>query len=511
MGHHVFISYRHEEDQRYVRKLADDMRANAIKPWHDEHVEYGDRWWRTIVEKIRTCAAFVVVMTPGSEKSEWVEQEILLAKDEGKLIFPLLLRGKRNPLLGSRQYVDVTGGQMPPKAFYDRLQRALPVAEQVTEQAPEGFRRPRHADSAEPIGLELHEASVFKPAENRALVRIFISPRQRIYLRRRGCSCILTVPGIIDAQQLAVHEFFVSEDSRNVVKTEEDLAIDGSGYFRVDVRASSADATIPKDYKDNVRLLFQCTPEGATQPIFSQEVELTWGEGPGRKTGGDWKYQWALPIAEQMTEQAEKKQSATTTSTHPVKKPIPKDVTYTVIDKHVVPNIKRSLDIRLNRKVTEDVLHSIAMKLKNSDPKSYERTFIVYYLPDMKVNAGGWAITHFTPDLEVRIIGLTVEQEQALKPEADDPSRDVIGTWLDESVIGRKITIFRKAGKLFMDTKYKNGSVDTIELVEKASPRGRRFDYKTDRGNGEYYLINGEGNLQEWDHDGHFLTARKFD
>ena len=27
----------------------------------------------------------------------------------------------------------------------------------------------------------------------------------------------------------------------------------------------------------------------------------------------------------------------------------------------------------------------------------------------------------------------------------------------------------------------------------------------------EYYLINSEGNLQEWDQDGHFLTARKFD
>ncbi len=44
----------------------------------------------------------------------------------------------------------------------------------------------------------------------------------------------------------------------------------------------------------------------------------------------------------------------------------PKPVTYTIIDKHIVPGHKRSLTIRLNRKVSEDVLKSIAMKLSES-------------------------------------------------------------------------------------------------------------------------------------------------
>lgn len=189
--------------------------------------------------------------------------------------------------------------------------------------------------------------------------------------------------------------------------------------------------------------------------------------------------------------------------------PIPNDVTYTIIKKHVLPGIKRSLDVRLNRKVTQDVLRSIAVDLKNSDPNTYERTFIVYYLPDMKVDAGGWATTHFNPDLEVRILGLTVEQEQSFKTEANDPSRGIIGSWLDERPsMGNKTTIFRKDGKLFMENKYTDGSVGETELVERASPRGRRLDYKNDR-HGEYYLINDEGNLQGWGKDGPFFTARK--
>ncbi len=189
---------------------------------------------------------------------------------------------------------------------------------------------------------------------------------------------------------------------------------------------------------------------------------------------------------------------------------IPDDVTFTIIDKNVVPGVKRSLDIRLNRKVSEDVLQAIAMKLKNSDPKTYDQTFIGYYLPDMQVNAGSWATTHFNPNLEVRILGLTAEQEEALKQQPADPSREIIGSWLDErSFGGSRITIFQKDGSLFMENKYKDGSAGTTEIVETRSPNGRRFDYKPDRGNGEYYLINSNGELQQLDQEGAFMTAKK--
>ena len=190
--------------------------------------------------------------------------------------------------------------------------------------------------------------------------------------------------------------------------------------------------------------------------------------------------------------------------------PIPKDVTYTIIRKNIVPGIKRSLDIRLNRRVSQSVLKSIAMKLKNSDPKPYVRTFIGYYLPDMKLNSVYWATTHFDPNLEVRILGLTAEHEKALLQQPADPSREIIGIWLDERpFFGSRVTIFRKNGKLFMENKYGDGSAGTAELSETRSQRGRRFDYKPDRGNGEYYLINDKGELEELDRDGVFTTARK--
>jgi nucleotide-binding universal stress UspA family protein len=122
---HVFISYA-REGQAYARDLAADLRKHGLGVWIDDRIDFGDRWWQTIVQAVRASAAVIVVMTPEAEESEWVEREILLAQREGKPLFPLLLRGREFPLLITVQYADVTRGQMPPASFYKRLARVAP-------------------------------------------------------------------------------------------------------------------------------------------------------------------------------------------------------------------------------------------------------------------------------------------------------------------------------------------------------------------------------------------------
>ncbi|MBL7183549.1 MAG: glycine cleavage system protein GcvH [Anaerolineae bacterium] len=146
MANHVFISYS-RKDQAYARKLENELRGRGFEVWIDDRIDYGDRWWRTIVRAIRTSAAFILVMTPDSEESEWVEREVMLTLDEDKPLFPLLLRGKKNPLIGNRRYADVTSGQMPPRDFYGRLRqvlRVLDVSEPVLPK-PRREKPPRPA------------------------------------------------------------------------------------------------------------------------------------------------------------------------------------------------------------------------------------------------------------------------------------------------------------------------------------------------------------------------------
>lgn len=198
-------------------------------------------------------------------------------------------------------------------------------------------------------------------------------------------------------------------------------------------------------------------------------------------------------------------------SKKPPAEPIP---TYKIIgenteDPFYKQRIKRSVDVRLAGKVSEGVLRTIAMKIKNADPNSYQRTFICYYLPGETVNKGCWATTHFDPDLEVRILGLSIEQEKTLKERPQNSSRKLIATWNESYFeLTRRITIFREDGKLFVEMKFRDGGIVKEEAVERRSAACRRFDTKKESDDFDgYFLIDAQGNVQHWHTDGQHETA----
>lgn len=107
---HIFISYS-REDIVFVRHLKQLLEAQDFPVWIDEtRLEPGQRWWQRIENNINACAAFIVVMSPAAEESEWVERELLFAERVGKPIFPVLLGGDYWPRLAEIQFVDMTRG-----------------------------------------------------------------------------------------------------------------------------------------------------------------------------------------------------------------------------------------------------------------------------------------------------------------------------------------------------------------------------------------------------------------
>jgi serine/threonine-protein kinase len=121
---HLFVSYS-RKDGDFVAALKEHLLQNGLQVWIDNHIEHGDQWFNQINDAIRTCAAFLVVMSPDSEASEWVQKEVLLAKRYKKPIFPLLLRGDEFPLLIDLQFADVRGGEMPNPDFHRRVTRTI--------------------------------------------------------------------------------------------------------------------------------------------------------------------------------------------------------------------------------------------------------------------------------------------------------------------------------------------------------------------------------------------------
>lgn len=122
---HVFISYA-RENLAYAHRLKDDLLKRGFDVWIDDQIDYGDRWFRVIEQAIRDAAAFIVIMTPDADNSEWVEKEILIARREGKPFFPLLLQGREFGILIDVQYADVTDQGLPPDDYYEELSKAAP-------------------------------------------------------------------------------------------------------------------------------------------------------------------------------------------------------------------------------------------------------------------------------------------------------------------------------------------------------------------------------------------------
>jgi len=176
---------------------------------------------------------------------------------------------------------------------------------------------------------------------------------------------------------------------------------------------------------------------------------------------------------------------------------------YEIIENTKLRQIKRSVVVRLNEKVSKDELKALAGHIKRLDAIQYDRTFIAYYLPDMEIGAGGWATTHYNPKLDVKILGLSKEAQDELENETIDPTRNVIGIWYDErAYVGAKLVFFKKNNETFVDTKYKDGSGSIEKLNTTTSANGSRFEEKTENDFGEYWLLKPNGTLRLFDKDG---------
>jgi hypothetical protein len=120
----IFISYS-RQDQAYVNKLVQALEREGLPVWLDDRINYGDKWPRVIEENLRKSQVFLLVMSPRSKNSHWVNCELALALELKKPIFPLLLDGNLWLEVRIIQTVDVQGYRLPPASFFDRVRSEL--------------------------------------------------------------------------------------------------------------------------------------------------------------------------------------------------------------------------------------------------------------------------------------------------------------------------------------------------------------------------------------------------
>jgi hypothetical protein len=107
----VFISYS-RNDEQFVRELAQTLQEHNVPFWLDSiQIRPGDDWIRQINAAIDHASAVVVVLSPNSQSSEWVQTELKYALAHMKPVVPVLIEGDPGKVipreLRNFQYVDV--------------------------------------------------------------------------------------------------------------------------------------------------------------------------------------------------------------------------------------------------------------------------------------------------------------------------------------------------------------------------------------------------------------------
>jgi hypothetical protein len=121
-GNAFFISYA-RPDKGYVVSLVEHLRAHGLPVWFDHDLELGTRWVQEIAGRIRQALAVIVIMSPASLRSEWVEREILEGQRCDRQMLPVLVDGEHFFLLAQTHFFDARDGSLPDGRVIDQLRR----------------------------------------------------------------------------------------------------------------------------------------------------------------------------------------------------------------------------------------------------------------------------------------------------------------------------------------------------------------------------------------------------
>ncbi len=90
MAGHIFISYS-KKDMDFAVRLVDDLETAGFSVWIDREIGGGEEWQQSIEENLDTAQEVIVILSPNSVESSWVQHEGSIAYGLKKQIYPILI------------------------------------------------------------------------------------------------------------------------------------------------------------------------------------------------------------------------------------------------------------------------------------------------------------------------------------------------------------------------------------------------------------------------------------
>lgn len=196
-----------------------------------------------------------------------------------------------------------------------------------------------------------------------------------------------------------------------------------------------------------------------------------------------------------------------------IKKPTSTIPKFTILKEDKNEQLKKvNIEVRLEKELDKSELKKIGLKLKKNRPQ-FDKFWIFYYLPEHSVGNGAWATTHFTPNLEIRILGATKESMQDL--DKKNITGNIVSVWKDnDAIMPSKIYLINENNSFIIKSLFaKNDFSNESEIIEKVvkSEKNGKIRFTSDNPHGEYYVLEKNGNLGLYNSDGKFKEAVKLE
>ena len=181
---------------------------------------------------------------------------------------------------------------------------------------------------------------------------------------------------------------------------------------------------------------------------------------------------------------------------------------YKILDDTVKEGIKRTVEVELPSRTDEPTLRELSDHIRSLSEVSAPRTYIGYRIAGSHHNQGFWATAHYDPNLVIKILGehASTHEQIARSPL---PTGEIIGTWLANWGYEYKITAYIKDGKTYIRRTYASGAPTDTPFQQSKTNSGIKLQDDDGKENGEYFIINPQGELEFWSENGNYYTAPK--
>ena len=170
---------------------------------------------------------------------------------------------------------------------------------------------------------------------------------------------------------------------------------------------------------------------------------------------------------------------------------------YTVLS-YEADNTSQWFKVEIPRKISVQELRSLAVAIKAEREDKRPHTSIFFSFPGRDNPEAAWALVEFEPDLNLRMLGTTIEEEKFMLAQPLPAHTELIGVWFYDADEPSRYTMYRTAQGVFLSTMGKEGGEGRVdEMVEKPTIRGRRrFQRKDEPAPTWYYLVHEDGRFE---------------